>query len=151
MDPSGREAARAERRQELLDLWATGKQGEAVVLSLCQRALPKGETLNEGMSVFDVILDHEFGKPVPPTKMDDSERGEKPSVLLERALRLFRGHAAYAYLGEIHQVAVEQIGFEGSLEEAAEALAKLPNVRVERAPVLAQSSVFASAYWSATT
>lgn len=55
---------RQERLEQLLDLWAQGRKGQAAVLSLCHRALPEGEILREGMSVFEIIFDDEFGKPV---------------------------------------------------------------------------------------
>ncbi len=52
---------REDRREQLVGMWARDKRGQATVLSLCHQALPEGETLRAGMSVFDVILDHEFG------------------------------------------------------------------------------------------
>lgn len=73
---------------------------------------------------------------------------QRSILLLQRALMMFRGHSPFGYLGEIHRVAVEETGFEGSLEEAAELLAEIPQVRVELDPVLGQSRVYASAYWS---
>ncbi len=57
-----RPVTRQVRLKELLDLWAEGKRGQAAVLRLCHRVLPEGEMLREGMSVFEIILDDEFGK-----------------------------------------------------------------------------------------
>ena len=54
-------AKREERREQLVDLWRQGKKGQSAVLSLCHGALPEGAMLQAGMSVFDVIIDHEFG------------------------------------------------------------------------------------------
>ena len=100
------------------------------------------------MSIFDVIFNYKFGTRLPESNMDASNKWERANLQLQRALMSFRGHASCAFLGEIYRVAVEQTGFEGSLEEAAEALAGIPGVRLERAPVLDQSCVYASAYWS---
>ena len=56
-------ATRDERREQLVAMWDRDKRGQAAVLSLCHSALPDGETLKAGMSVFDVILNDEFGSP----------------------------------------------------------------------------------------
>lgn len=63
MNRYDRPVTREERLEQLLDLWANGKRGQAAVLSLCHRALPEGQILREGMSVFEIILDDEFGSP----------------------------------------------------------------------------------------
>lgn len=68
--------------------------------------------------------------------------------VMEEAMRLLRGYATFAYLSDIHRLAATQLGFNGSLEEAAELLAMLPDVRVEINDPLSQSRVFASSYWS---
>ena len=71
---SNHPATRDERRKELMTLWARGRAGQAVVLRLCHGAL-QGESLQAGMSIFDVILDHEFGKPA-----DDSANLRRQSA-----------------------------------------------------------------------
>ena len=58
---SQHEPTRKERHDELVAMWRNGRKGQAAVLGLCHRALPEGETLRAGMSIFDTILDHEFG------------------------------------------------------------------------------------------
>lgn len=35
---------------------------------------------------------------------------------------MFRGHAPFVHLGDIHQLAVAELGFQGSMGEAAELL-----------------------------
>jgi hypothetical protein len=56
------ELTREQREQELMRMWSDrGKGGQAGVLQLCHRILPPGESIRAGMSVIDVILDHEFG------------------------------------------------------------------------------------------
>lgn len=58
------QVTRETRRQQLLAMWKErGKNGQAAVLSLCHQVLPQGESLRAGMSVIDVILDHEYGPP----------------------------------------------------------------------------------------
>lgn len=82
------------------------------------------------------------------SKTDPLDRRQQSVLLLQRAMMKFRGHSPFGHLGEIYRMAVEETGFEGSLEEAAELLAEMPKVRVELDPVLDQSRVYASAYWS---
>jgi hypothetical protein len=55
------QATREERNDELVAMWRKGRKGQTTVLGLCHRALPEGQTLRAGMSIFDTILDHEFG------------------------------------------------------------------------------------------
>lgn len=61
-----RNLTRQERHEELLATWRQGKRGQAAVLSLCHGALPEGKTLRAGMSIFEVILDHEFSPLATP-------------------------------------------------------------------------------------
>lgn len=82
------------------------------------------------------------------SKTDPLDGHRKAVLLLQRTLMSFRGHSQFGNLGEIHRLAVEQHGYQGSLEEAAGAMAEIPDVRIEFDPVLAQSRVYASAYWS---
>jgi hypothetical protein len=66
---------------------------------------------------------------------------------LKLAMSSLSGHADSAFLGQIHQIAVDQFGFGLSMEEAADVLAQIPGVRLERAPLIEQSRVFAAEYW----
>lgn len=63
MNHNDRAGNRNDRREQLVAMWEKDKRGQAAVLSMCHGALPEGETLRAGMSIFDVILDEEFGKP----------------------------------------------------------------------------------------
>lgn len=54
---------RATREQELRDLWNT-KQGQRQVLNLLWTNRDAQKPLQAGESVFQLILDHEFG-PLP--------------------------------------------------------------------------------------
>jgi hypothetical protein len=54
---------RATREQELRDLWNT-KQGQRQVLNLLWTNRDSQKPLTAGESVFQLILDHEFG-PLP--------------------------------------------------------------------------------------
>jgi hypothetical protein len=56
---------REERRDQLVAMWRQGKRGQTAVLGLCHQALPAGESLQAGMSIFDTILDHEFDGAYP--------------------------------------------------------------------------------------
>jgi hypothetical protein len=51
---------REDRRRELLEMWKD-RRGQNTVLSLFHDALPAGQSPRAGMSVFDVILQREFG------------------------------------------------------------------------------------------
>lgn len=64
---------RSERHQELLKLWQDRHLRNRVV-SLFHRALPDGQTPEAGMSMFDVILNHEYGAP-PATSEGDAQAG----------------------------------------------------------------------------
>lgn len=64
MNRNNSQVTREARREQLLAMWTErGKNGQATVLSLCHQVLPQGESLRAGMSVIDVILDHEYGPP----------------------------------------------------------------------------------------
>jgi hypothetical protein len=52
---------REERREQLMEMWRD-RRGQSTVLRLFHGALPKGEVARAGMSVFDVILQSEFGE-----------------------------------------------------------------------------------------
>jgi len=72
--------AREERRQELLAMWSRGKKEQAAVQSMCHNAMAPGEPLRAGMSIIDVILDHEFGKQEP-----SSEESQEPTSEAEKS------------------------------------------------------------------
>jgi hypothetical protein len=82
------------------------------------------------------------------SKTDPLDGRQNAVLLLQRALMSFRGHSPFGHLGEIHRLAVERHEYTGSLEEAAEVMREIPEVRIEPDAVLAQSRVYASAYWS---
>jgi hypothetical protein len=48
------------------------------VLKLCHRALPEGETLKAGSSIFEIILDEEYGKPASEPNAPVSEAKLEP-------------------------------------------------------------------------
>ena len=53
--------SREDRKRQLLKMWKDRK-GQLEVLRLFHGALPKAEEPRAGMSVFEVILDSEFGE-----------------------------------------------------------------------------------------
>ena len=53
------------------------------------------------------------------------------------------GHAAFAYLRDIHQTAQQKFGWCGSLDDALHLLAELPDVIIQEAPVLGDYRVAA--------
>lgn len=63
-----------------------------------------------------------------------------------RAMRSMRGHAPFALLGSIYEVAARDEGFLGTLEVALGVVGKLPDVRVEKRSPIEQTRVF-SDYW----
>lgn len=78
---------------------------------------------------------------------DDSKTQVNATLALKLAMSSLNGHADSAFLGQIQQIAVDQFGFGLSMEEAADLLAQIPDVRLERDPLIEQSRVFAAAYW----
>ena len=85
-----------------------------------------------------------------PQKLDDTVplNLKEPARSLRCAMMSMRGHAEFAYLESIYQVARDDFAFPGSMKSAAAVLAKMPDVRVESAPELGQYRVFGKSYWA---
>lgn len=86
-----------------------------------------------------------------PDDVDSTSDGKKSQassiVALKLAMSTLSGHADAAFLGQIHQIAIDQFGLRLSMEEAADLLVQIPGVRVERGPLIEQWRVFAAEYW----
>jgi hypothetical protein len=61
MSTNTQTTSREERKAELTYKWNGGKKGLMAVLSMYHKIAPTGEPLRAGLSVIDLIVDHEFG------------------------------------------------------------------------------------------
>ncbi len=78
--------------------------------------------------------------PTPPP-----ERPAHPDVeALHQAVASMRGHSPFAFLGTIYEVACQEFGFQGSLQDAASLLETSPEAHVEPAPRLAECKIRSS-------
>lgn len=87
-----------------------------------------------------------MNKEFPHKRADEVVDISTSDAAIVRAMRSMRGHAPFAALGSIYEVAARDEGFLGTLETALGVVEKLPDVRVEKRSPIEQTRVF-SDYW----